>query len=196
MKVFTSLVMLSMTVASFAQAQIQVGQASHAGTGCTAGTAQIKLSSNQSTLTVAFSQFDALAGGSTGRRIDRKACAIRLPIEVAAGYQVSVKAADYRTLVKVPGDGQVVLDAAYSFVGSDEQAFNKSLSGPLKKIFYAKNDLKGLPGIVSECGQKNVVLGLNVSERAVAGASMESTQIKMTSAQPVLTYKIQVTKCP
>jgi len=196
MKVLTSFVLLSMTVASLAQAQIQVGQASHAGTGCVAGSAQVKLSSNQSTLYVTFNQFDALAGGSTGRRIDRKACAIRLPIAVDAGYQVSIKAVDYRALVKVPSDGQVVLDATYSFIGSDEQTLNKSFSGPLKKIYYAKNDLKSLPGVVSECGQKDVVFAVNVSGRAVAGASMDATQIKMNSVQPILTYKIQVVKCP
>ncbi len=196
MKMFSSLIILSMTVVQLAQAQIQAGQPSYAGTGCTAGHARIDLSSNQSILSVTFEKFEALAGGSTGRRIDRKACAIRIPFKVVAGYQVSLQATDYRTLISLPNDGQAVLDASYYFVGSAEATLSKTFDGPHKKIYRAKSELKNIAGVASECGKENVVFGINISERAVAGLSMQKTQAKLTSAQPVLTYKMNVTKCP
>ena len=76
--------------------QVQLGTPSYMGTGCPLGTVSATLSPDAQSLSIMFGSFQAIAGGSSGLTVDRKACNIAIPVHVPQGFTVSVLKIDYR----------------------------------------------------------------------------------------------------
>ncbi|NDG85880.1 MAG: DUF4360 domain-containing protein, partial [Proteobacteria bacterium] len=70
--------------------QIRLGTPTYQGTGCPLGTVSAQLSPDARSLSILFGQFQAEAGGMTGKTVDRKACNVAIPVNVPGGYSVSV----------------------------------------------------------------------------------------------------------
>ena len=99
-------VMLGLFIAGQVQAAgLRLGTPEYGGTGCPAGSASAVLSPNEDTVSILFDNYVAEAGGQTGRRFDRKSCAIGIPVQVPQGYSVAVFAVDYRGANIVPSGG-------------------------------------------------------------------------------------------
>jgi len=198
MKALKSLiVMAALALATAAEAQVSLGQPAYGGTGCPAGTASATLTGDGSVLSVLFDQFTVEAGNTTGRRIDRKNCSLRIPVNVAGNYQVSILAFDYRGFVAIPWGGQAVFDASYAYVGQQYPVrFSKTFGSGLNQNYSVKNELISTATSWSPCG-RTVMLEVNASMRAMSNSSMQQTMASVDSmdVSAGLLYQVQWRRC-
>lgn len=186
-----------MAVTGTANAQISLGQPAYGGTGCPAGTASATLTDDGSVLSILFDQFVAESGGVTGRRIDRKACNLRIPVNVGQGYQVALIAFDYRGYVAVPWGGQAVFDASYSYIGQPKPVrFSKTFRGGMQDNYSVVNELISTTVTWSPCGRQ-VMLEASAAVRSIANSSMQQTMVTVDSVDVSagLLYKVQWRRC-
>ena len=186
-----------MAVTGTANAQISLGQPAYGGTGCPAGTASATLTEDGSVLSILFDQFVAESGGVTGRRIDRKACNLRIPVNVGQGYQVALIAFDYRGYVAVPWGAQAVFDASYSYIGQPTPVrFSKTFNGGRQENYSVKNELISTTVTWSPCGRQ-VMLEASAAVRSIANSSMQQTMMTVDSVDVSagLLYKVQWRRC-
>lgn len=199
MNVFKSMVVVSAILMGSlaAEAQISLGQPAYGGTGCPAGSASATLTPDGSILSVLFDQLFAEAGNTTGRRIDRKNCSLRIPVNVANGYQVALLAFDYRGFAAVPNGGTAVLDASYAYIGQPYPVrFSKTFRGGYNSNYSVKNELISTTLTWSPCGRQ-IMLEANVSARATAPSNMQQTMIAVDSVdvQAGILYSVQFRRC-
>ena len=184
-------------VTGTANAQISLGQPAYGGTGCPAGSASATLTEDGSVLSILFDQFVAESGGITGRRIDRKACNLRIPVNVGQGYQVALLAFDYRGYAAIPWGGQGVFDASYSYVGQQFPVrFSKSFGGGTQSNYTLRNELISTTVTWSPCGRQ-VMLEVGAAVRSIANSSNQQTMLTVDSldVQAGLLYKVQWRRC-
>lgn len=198
MKAMKSLIVLAaMVLATAAEAQVSLGQPAYGGTGCPAGSASATLTDDGSVLSILFDQFVVEAGNTTGRRIDRKNCSLRIPVNVGQGYQVALLAFDYRGFVAVPWGGQAVFDASYAYIGQPTPVrFSKSFGGGSNQNYSVKNELISTTVTWSPCGRQ-VMLEANASMRVMSNSSMQQAMASIDSVDVTagLLYKVQWRRC-
>lgn len=178
-------------------AQVSLGQPAYGGTGCPAGSASATLTDDGSILSVLFDSFVAEAGITTGRRIDRKNCSLRIPVNVGQGYQVALLAFDYRGYAAVPYGGQAVFDVSYSYIGQQYPVrFSKSFQGGTQQNYSAQHDLISTTISWSPCGRQ-VMLEANAAVRAISNSSNQQTMLTVDSVDVTagLLYKVQWRRC-
>lgn len=199
MNIFKSMVVVSAIVMGSlaAEAQISLGQPAYGGTGCPAGSASATLTPDGSVLSVLFDQFFAEAGNTTGRRIDRKNCSLRIPVNVANGYQVALLAFDYRGFAAVPNGGTAVLDASYAYIGQPYPVrFSKTFRSGYNNNYSVTNELISTTLTWSPCG-KQVMLEASVAARATAPNNMQQTMLAVDSVdvQAGILYSVRFQRC-
>ncbi len=198
MKAMKSLIVLAaMVLATAAEAQVSLGQPAYGGTGCPAGSASATLTDDGSVLSILFDQFVVEAGNTTGRRIDRKNCSLRIPVNVGQGYQVALIAFDYRGFVAVPWGGQAVFDASYAYIGQPTPVrFSKTFGGGANQNYSVKNELISTTMTWSPCGRQ-VMLEANASMRVQSNSSMQQAMASIDSVDVTagLLYKVQWRRC-
>lgn len=198
MNIMKSLVVLAaMVLATAAEAQVSLGQPAYGGTGCPAGSASATLTPDGSVLSVLFDQFTVEAGNTTGRRIDRKNCSLRIPVNVGQGYQVALLAFDYRGFAAIPFGAQAVFDASYSYIGQPMPVrFSKTFGGGTNQNYSVQNDLISTTMTWSPCGRQ-VMLEASASMRVMSNSSMQQTIASIDSVDVTagLLYKVQWRRC-
>lgn len=183
MKAFKSLLVLSAIIvaSTVAEAKISLGQPAYGGSGCPAGSASITLTGDGQTMSVLFDSFAAEAGDTTGRRIDRKSCNLRVPVRVPQGYSVALIGVDYRGFNAVPGNGAYNdFRAEYFYAGSRGPVFTKRFRGPVADSYHITNNLIASNLIWSECG-KEVIFSINASATSMSNAQMQQTMMIVDS---------------
>ncbi len=193
MVVATAIVMASLA----ANAQISLGQPAYGGTGCPAGSASASLTDDGSVLSVLFDSFVAEAGNTTNRRIDRKNCSLRIPINVGQGYQVALLAFDYRGYYALPFGAQAQFDASYAYVGQPTPVrFSKTFQAGTQSNYSFKNELISTTLTWSPCGRQ-VMLESNVAVRAISNNANQQTMLTVDSVDVTagLLYKVQWRRC-
>jgi len=143
---------------------IALGEPTYGGSGCPGGTAAVALSSDRTTLSILYDQYQASAGGTTGRSFDRKTCNLAIPISVPQGISVSIVSIDYRGFNDIPAGGSSVFRVEYFFAGGTGPVFNRTFNGPLSDDFLIRNELIGTNVVWSACGD-DVILRTNSSLR-------------------------------
>ena len=180
MKAFLTLA--TFVLALSAEAQIRLGQPQYGGNGCPSGTASVALTEDGKTMSVLFDQFKAEAGNTTGRRIDRASCNLRIPIEVPQGFSVALIGIDYRGFNAIPGGGAYTqFNAEYFYAGARGPRFSRRFQGPVSSDYLINNQLIATNVVWSPCG-KEVIFGVNASATAMANSSMEQTMMIVDSA--------------
>ena len=169
----------AMVLTFSASAHFQLGQPSYGGNGCPAGTASVVVSEDRQTMSVLFDRFLAEAGTTTGRRIDRASCNLRIPMRLDAGYSVALIAVDYRGFNAVPTGGSTTFNAEYFYAGSRGPRQTKKFRGPTADNFTIGNQV--VSQTWSPCG-KDVIFGINASATAMANSSMQQTMMIVDSA--------------
>ncbi len=82
---------MATVIAARAKAEMIIPDATYGGSGCVAGTAAVTLSADQLVINALFDNYQAEIPRNSNRSLDRKACAIAVPIRVRPGYQYAVK---------------------------------------------------------------------------------------------------------
>lgn len=178
-----SLVTLAtLVLALSAEAQIKLGQPSYGGNGCPAGSASVSITEDGKTMSVLFDQFAAEAGDTTGRRIDRKSCNLRVPIKVPQGFSVALIGVDYRGFNAIPGSGAYTeFNAEYFYAGSRGPRFTRRFQGPQSNEYLINNKLIATSLVWSQCGAE-VIFGINAAATAMANPQMQQTMMIVDSA--------------
>ncbi|MFN3697933.1 MAG: DUF4360 domain-containing protein [Pseudobdellovibrio sp.] len=201
MKVFRSFIALSALVLAAATAKAQsgisLGEPAYNGSGCPIGSASATITPDGKTLSLLFDSFIAEAGNTTGRRIDRKSCNLRVPVHVPQGYSVAVIGVDYRGFNAIPGNGAYTeLRNEYFYAGSRGPVFQKRFNGPRAEDYTQTNKLIATSLIWSECG-KDVNLAINSSIVAMSNSQMQQTMMTVDSVDisAGLIYSLQWRRC-
>ena len=200
MKAFKSLLVLSAILAAAVSAEaggISVGQPAYGGNGCPAGSASVTVTPDGSTMSVLFDSFAAEAGNTTGRRIDRKSCNLRVPIRVPNGYSVALIGVDYRGFNAVPGNGAYTeLRNEYFYAGSRGPVFTRRFQGSQADSYTVTNNLIASSLIWSECS-KEVIFSINSAATAMSNAQMQQTMMTVDSIDisAGMLYHFQFRRC-
>lgn len=189
------------TVATVSQAEAQsglrLGEPSYGGTGCPAGSASVTLSPGQDAISILFDNFVAEAGNTTGRRLDRKACSISIPVQVPSGYSVAVFQTDYRGFNLIPAAGAYTqLDTEYFWAGIRGPKFSRRYSGPQADNYTQSNGVIATALTWTPCGA-SVNLRVNSSILAMSNGMMSQTMMTVDSADITsgLLYHLQWRRC-
>lgn len=142
-------------------APVSFGEPAYGGSGCPDGTGMVVRGfSNQAAAYV----FDSYAVGDGKRSVDRKTCAIAIPVDVPAGVSVAVRNVGFRGAAKLP-DG---LDATLSV-----EAFSAGETGEIVELPFTGPSNTGFLRFVtvpddqldwSACGE-DINLRVNTSLR-------------------------------
>lgn len=153
------------------------------GTGCPEGTIGASISPDAKTISLLFDNYIAEAGQSSGVKRDIKNCTVQLPIEVPAGYQMTIVKLDYRGYNFIPEGGRTRYVTMYSFFdGQTNKQMGKRIrrnyifDGPLDGDYTLSSDVTNKP-IWSNCG-KNLIFRLDT--RAIAVTNHEGDDVLAT----------------
>ncbi|MFZ3230638.1 MAG: DUF4360 domain-containing protein [Pseudobdellovibrio sp.] len=182
-----------------AYAQMELGLPTYGGNGCPQGTASVSLTEDHKVMSVLFDKFIAEAGSTTGRRVDRASCNLRIPIQVMPGYSVAVIKSDYRGFTAVPGNGaSATFNSEYFFAGAGRgPKATKKFVGPMSDSFIISNDI--VTGVWSPCGG-DVIFAVNASATAMSNSAMQQTMmivdsVDMSSQDLGLIYSFSWRQC-
>ncbi len=166
---------LGILFASLASAQsLQLGQPQYGGNGCPGGSASAVLSPDSAELSILFDQFMAEAGGTTGKRIDRKSCNLAIPVRVPQGYSVAILKVDYRGFASVPAGGLGRLESEYFWAGARGPRVTRDARGPFNSSYFVSDELIATTLVWSGCGAE-VNLRINSSMMAQTNNRNEQT---------------------
>ncbi|MCM2280598.1 MAG: DUF4360 domain-containing protein [Bdellovibrionaceae bacterium] len=195
-----ALVTALVTVLSAAHAQAQTGiqldYPAYGGNGCPNNSASVTLSPDQSQLSILFDQYIVEAGATTGKRIDRKSCNVRIPVKIPQGYSISVFQVDYRGFNAIPSGGRSTFNVEYFFAGSRGPRQTKTFRGPMNEE-YLISDRLGVEALVwSPCGA-STILSANTSMMVQSNSRFDQVLSTVDSADisAGIVYHIQWRRC-
>lgn len=179
---------------------VQLGTPSYGGSGCPQGSAAAVLAPDGSALSLLFDRFTVEAGGATGRRIDRKNCQIAVPLQVPAGYSVTILQVDYRGFVAAPAGSRVRMDSEHWLVGSGSDGnslkFAQDIMGPINTNVTYSNQVPVETVVTSACGAA-INLRSSASLMAMASSMSFETLASIDSADlsAGLVFNLRWTRC-
>lgn len=195
MKTLLSAALLSLSAAALAQNDIALGEPGYGGNGCPIGSASVTLSPDAKSLSIIFDQFITEAGPSSGKKLDRKACNIAIPVHVPSGFSISVVAVDYRGFVSLPRNATARLQAEYFFAGMQGPRFIKDFRGVQDTDYTFNNTLGVAANVWSPCGA-DVNLRVNAN-MMLTNRTYEDAMATVDSADinAGIVYQIQSRRC-
>jgi hypothetical protein len=148
-------------------AGLKLGHPNYQGTGCPSGSVALTVSPDESAVSVLFNSFVVEAGGQTNRRLDEKNCGLSIPIEVPAGYSLSVATVDYRGYVYSPKQNIFNnMSVDYTWFGHPGRHYENKFQGPIDDNFTISQAVASHMKQWTTCGQKNnLVITTNLKTR-------------------------------
>lgn len=135
---------------------IRLGIPGYGGTGCPGGTVSATLSPDRKALSLIFDQYVVEAGGTTGRRIDRKNCQVAVPVHIPQGLSFSIIQMDYRGFNSLPYGAYSQLNLEYflAYPGSATSGpkYSKRWNGNINNDYLVSNAIGLAATIWSPCG--------------------------------------------
>jgi hypothetical protein len=164
------------------------------GSGCPAGTAAAALSADRTALTVTYSDYVVVAGGST-RPVSRT-CRIDLRIDPVPGYAPTVTSLDNRGFADLAAGSRALLTNIYGFRGARTRVAVGWLAGPYADNWITTDASGG--GLVSGSCRGSHVLDLDstltlVSSRA--GAATDQVTVDSTDVVAPSTFRLAWKRC-
>lgn len=195
MKYLLAAIALVATASQAHPDDIALGAPAYGGDGCPAGSVSATLSPDEKALSILFDQYQASAGGETGRSFDRRSCNVAIPVHVPQGRSVSILSIDYRGFNKLPRGGRSQFNVEYFFAGGRGPAFRRSFSGPLEEDYIISNELVADALVWSACGvdvnlRTNSSLRVNTTRNREALATVDSEDVKAA-----IVYHVQWRAC-
>jgi Domain of unknown function (DUF4360) len=166
---------------------IQLGQPIYGGTGCPSHSAELKFDGKK--ISIHFSNFKTHLKGAL-QKIERKNCALRLPINIDPGYQLMITDLNVEGVVVDNNKFSVRTDVSAGFIGdlSVDASHFKAVSQ--KGLIQINKNLIDQDAVFTKCGQKNLMLALStasvgvmpkISSKAQLKSEIKSAGIRLTS---------------
>ena len=110
-----TLTLLFLSLASIALNAQTIGSLAYGGTGCPKNSLTYSLAPDEQELVLNYNKFFVRSGPGTGKSLDRKACALTIPVRVPQGYQMAlVTESEGKALVRANGRATLNLESFYS----------------------------------------------------------------------------------
>jgi hypothetical protein len=171
-----SVVLLSLT--SEAQISLVSGVGS-GGSGCPQGPADLVFNSQRKEIQIEFKNYVAVAGSKeAAKTIDRKACALTIPVSVAPGYQIALGTVTLNGGAAIASDANGVVSLEAFFAGARGEVVESQLAKGRRSFRVSSSQAAPL---FAPCGQA-VNLRVNTSARIQAGPSGASSAIVVRKA--------------
>jgi hypothetical protein len=180
------------TAAAHAQ-NLTLGEPAYGGTGCPQGTATAIVGNNGQTLSILYDAYQAEAGGNTGRTFDRKACNLAIPLNVPAGFSVSILAVDYRGFNGLPAGANSVFRVEYFFAGGRGPIFQQTFTGPRTQDFFINNDV--VAAVWSPCGEDQILRTNSSIRVTTSGGRQAVATVDTTDIAAALVFHLQWRRC-
>lgn len=179
-----ALALLSGALAAPARADdIRFGEPAYGGTGCPAGTGSAVVSPDGHSLSLLFDEYEAEAGGATGRSVDTKSCNIAIPVHVPQGYSVSVLSLPVRGFLGLPRGARATASVETFFAGQAGPRYSRQFRGPRNEDYLLANPLAAGALTWSPCGA-DVILRANTSVTVEANRRGEQALATMSFGEP------------
>lgn len=175
---------------------LKLGVPAYGGTGCPAGSASVNLSPDQSELSILFDSYVVEAGGSTGKRMDRKSCNVSIPVTVPQGFSVAIFQVDYRGFNSIPRGGMAKFDAEYFWAGARGPHQTRMFAGAIQDNYTLTDMLAATTLVWTPCGA-SINLRANTSMMVQTNAQNQQAMSTVDSADisSGLVYHVQWRQC-
>jgi hypothetical protein len=164
---------------------VVLGQPAYGGSGCADGTASILLGFSQQ---AAIYLFDAYAVGDNGRSVDRKTCAIAIPVNVPDGVSVAVRNVGLRGAARLPEGLEATLTVEAFSAGEVGEASEIAFAGPADTGFLRFLSVPDDQLVWSGCGE-DINLRINTSLRT------RGTEDAAVSVSAMIVYPLATKAC-
>lgn len=151
---------------------------SSGGSGCPAGTAITSFNSQRREIQIDFQDYVVVAGKNEATNLDRKACALTIPVEVAAGYQVALGTVTLNGGAAIAQDAKGTIAIEAFVAGARGETIQADLAKGRRSFRVSTAQAKP---VFSGCGQ-GANLRVNTSALVRAGASSASSAIVIKKA--------------
>lgn len=181
---------------AFAVEELELGEPTHGGSGCPAGSVGTALNDSGTELSVFFDDFMVEAGGVTGKRVGRKNCSVGIPVHVPQGFSIALVDVDYRGYTYLPRGTRAMFSAEYFFAGSRGPRLRKSFRGELDDEYLITDNLIARALVWSKCGA-DTILRINTSMTAISNRWLDDVLATVDSADisTGVVYQIQWRRC-
>lgn len=175
---------------------VRLGEPSYGGTGCPAGSASVTLSPDANEISVLFDQFVAEAGAHNGKRTDRKACDLSIPIHIPQGYSATVVQTDFRGFSLAPRGGMNRLNTEYFWASSRGPVYSDVFSGPHNEDYFTTNGVIASGVVWTPCGM-STNLRIRATAMTQTNSRLEQSMMTVDSADVSagLIYHVQWKRC-
>jgi hypothetical protein len=169
------------------------------GSGCPAGTAKVSVSSDNSTLTVTYSDYYALVGVGAAPTDFRKNCELALNVKQPAGYTYAIFGLDYSGHAHIESGATGTQRSEYFFQGSTGGVVRShTITGPYDGDWSTSDNTEDQL-VWAPCDAQRF-LNVNTELRVDAGSSdtaHSASLLAMRSTDvPASTYHLTWKKCP
>ncbi|MBF0300363.1 MAG: DUF4360 domain-containing protein [Oligoflexia bacterium] len=190
----------SIAVVDQGTGEISLGEPTYSGSGCPTGSLSTVLAPDNKSLSVLFDQFSVTAGVGSAVALERKECALSIPVHVPNGYSVSVYKLDYRGHAEIPLNGipsaEGKLSVEYFFAGSQGITLSRSFVPGFSDDFTVTDNLAGTIDVWSNCGE-DVILRTNTNITAKTNSLNETTMLTIDSVDITsgITFHLKYQTC-
>lgn len=168
------------------------------GSGCPAGTAKVNVSSDNSALTVTYSDYAALVGVGATATDARKNCELVLDVNAPAGYTYAIFGLDYSGHAHLEAGATGIEQSQYYFQGStDGVVRSHTLTGPYDGDWHTSDNTSDQL-VWAPCDAQRY-LNVNTELRVDAGTSNTQSSASLMAMRqtdvPASTYHLTWKKC-
>jgi hypothetical protein len=141
------------------------------GSGCPAGSATVTPAADNTSFTVAYSDYVASAGHGARPTDFRKNCQLSLRINVPQGFTYAIARADYRGHARLAAGVTARQNAFYYFMGTAPTAeVSETFAGPFNGVWSTTDSAQVAALVWAPCGA-TVNLNVNTDLRVDASGS-------------------------
>ena len=155
-------------LAQSAPPQLQVTSISANGSGCLSGQVAATISPDNQAFSLLFDDYKAESSASMA--LDRRACDVRVGLQIPAGWSYAIVSVDYRGFAAVDAGSVVTHQALYSFNGSkpknERPGFQDSngqysfkqtqIRGPYAENYFIRNEISAQIAPWSACSNNGI----------------------------------------
>ncbi|WP_394824584.1 DUF4360 domain-containing protein [Pendulispora albinea] len=141
------------------------------GSGCPKGTADVDVSPDKTTFSIAYDDFTAQAGGGSDPTDMRKNCQVNLHVHIPQGFTYAIARADYVGFARLAPGARALQRASYYFTGTSPTPHrDHTFAGPFHDDWHT-TDITDVAALVYKpCGEDRN-LNINAELRVNAGSS-------------------------
>lgn len=174
-------------------AQISFGIPAVGGSGCSEENTTVSLESNGQ-VRIQFSDFMAAVTRRNGLRLDRKFCAISIPVSVPEGYRLSITPPSILGSYKLGKSSLALVHSEIFFPGFAGPVFHKIWKTPTSGNFVLNQNPSADDELLTECGT-SVVVRVNLSATVERRDETQNTRVAVHSLGGANGFKINYEKC-